>query len=71
MAYKVRKKICPICGAEFETAKPNKRYCGLSCREAGEEVRRIKWQAENKTYQAEYMRKYRAMQKEKGAAIHG
>ena len=65
MAFKVKKKVCPICGTEFETAKPNKKYCGLSCREAGEEARRLRWEAVNKTYHAEYMRKYRAAQKEK------
>lgn len=66
MAFKVKKKVCPICGAEFETAKPNKKYCGLSCREAGEEARRLKWEAENRTYHAEYMRKYRAAKKGTG-----
>lgn len=65
MGFKVRKKACPVCGAEFETAKPNKKYCSISCREAGTMARRLQWETENKSYQADYMRKYRAEQNQK------
>lgn len=63
----MNKKIkCPICGAEFETARPNKKYCSLSCKEAGRRLQRMKWEGENPSYNTEYQRNYRAEQK-KGA----
>lgn len=68
MGFKTRTKTCPICGAEFDTAKPNKRYCSISCREAGGLAKRIRWEANNASYHAEYMRRYRAEKKERTAA---
>lgn len=59
--------ICPICGAEFETARPNKKYCSFTCKEAGRKLQRMKWEAANEGYSAAYMKKYRAGRKE-GAA---
>lgn len=50
---------CAICGTEFKTEKPRKKYCSLSCREAGAELRRMKWEEKNPHYVKEYMRKYR------------
>lgn len=57
--------ICPMCGRQFETNKPNKKYCSFSCREAGRKLQRMKWDAQNPDYNAEYMRGYRAAQKQK------
>lgn len=51
---------CPICGAEFETARPNKKYCSFSCKEAGRRLQRMKWEEQNPNYGAEYMKKYRS-----------
>ena len=53
------KRICPICNSEFETARPHKIYCSLTCREAGRLMRRAAWKQANPGYQAEYMRAYR------------
>lgn len=50
---------CAICGNEFTTNKPNKKYCSFSCKEAGGKLRRIKWNVANPHYNAEYMQKYR------------
>lgn len=54
-----RQKKCEICGAEFETSRPNKKYCSFTCKEAGQQIRRMKWKAKNIGYSTEYMRKYR------------
>lgn len=51
---------CAICGAKFETSRPNKKYCSFSCREAGRQLQRMKWAAKNPDYNTEYMRQYRA-----------
>lgn len=48
---------CPICGKEFETARPNKKYCSLICREAGKQLSRLYWNRENPTYNRDYYRK--------------
>lgn len=61
MAKKVK---CLICGAEFETSRPNKKYCSFSCKEAGRQLQRMKWKEANPHYNAEYMKKYRTAQKE-------
>lgn len=52
-------KKCEICGAEFETNRPNKKFCSLSCREAGRLVARMKWEERNPGYITDYMQKYR------------
>ena len=59
---------CPICGAEFTTNKPNKKYCSFSCKEAGLKLQRMKWNDANKGYSTEYMRIYRTAQKERNKA---
>jgi len=65
----MRTAICPICGKEFETARPNKKYCSLICREAGKQLRRLYWKEENPTYNADYYREHKKgkseMEKEK------
>ncbi len=50
---------CPICGREFTTNRPNKKFCGYSCKEAGEKLWRMKWNDNNPEYQKLYQRKYR------------
>ena len=56
---------CEICGREFETSRPNKKYCSFTCREAGAKVRRMIWEDRNKNYYAAYMKQYRTAQKER------
>ena len=51
--------ICPICGAQFVTERPNKKYCSFSCKEAGRKLRRMKWNDENPNYNKNYMKQYR------------
>lgn len=50
---------CAICGLEFTTNKPNKRYCSFSCKEAGAKLRRMKWEDEHPAYNKDYMKRYR------------
>lgn len=57
--------ICPICGAKFETERPNKKYCSFTCKEAHQRLQRMKWKDNNPDYYKVYMQQYRA--KEKGA----
>lgn len=52
--------ICPICGAKFETRRPNKKYCSFSCKEASVKLRRMRWDNQNPNYYREYMKQYRA-----------
>lgn len=52
-------KKCIICGRNFETNKPNKKYCSFTCKEAGRLLQRMKWEDANPQYNTEYMRKYR------------
>lgn len=61
---------CPICGRIFETKKPNKKYCSFSCREAGRKLKRLQWEDENPTYNAEYMKEYRATHKKEALNDH-
>ena len=56
--------ICPICGKVLQTDKPNKKYCSFACREAGQKSLRLKWEARNAHYMAEYMKEYRRREKE-------
>ena len=58
---------CAICGTEFTTSKPNKRYCSFSCKEAAAKLRRMQWENENPTYNKDYMKQYR--KKEGGSSI--
>lgn len=58
---------CAICGREFETNRPNKKFCSFTCKEAGAKLRQMKWKDNNSNYSTEYMRKYRAAKK--GEAI--
>ena len=55
--------ICPICGTQFETNRPNKKYCSFSCKEAGRQLRYMKWTEDHPHYSTEYMRKYREKQR--------
>lgn len=54
---------CGICGRSFETNKPNKKYCSLSCREAAAKVRRLEWEDRNPGYNMKYQREYRQRNK--------
>lgn len=57
------KKTCAICGKEFETARACKKYCSLSCKEAGRIKNRLNWTDKNPDYMRvkmrEYMKEYR------------
>ena len=55
----LKKVTCPICGAVFETNRPNKKYCSFSCKEAGAKLRRMKWTDNNPNYNRDYMKQYR------------
>lgn len=55
----LKKVTCPICGAVFETNRPNKKYCSFSCKEAGAKLRRMKWEDSNPDYNKDYMKQYR------------
>lgn len=57
------KKTCEICGKEFETVKPNAKFCSPKCQKAGRKVYRLKWQQEN-NYNAKEREK-RAKSREK------
>jgi hypothetical protein len=59
------KTTCYICGAVFETARANRKYCSLSCQAAGKKLQRMKWEQKNPQYFADRMRKRRAALKEK------
>lgn len=50
---------CPICGREFETARSNKKYCSIYCREAGRQLNCLRWLDDHHDEMAEYWRKYR------------
>lgn len=50
---------CAICGREFETTRPNKKFCSFICKEANEKLWRMKWKDRNPDYQKDYQRKYR------------
>lgn len=54
---------CKICGKEFTTDKPNKKYCSFTCKEAGYKLRRLKWQDAHPDYITEYIRDYRKQKK--------
>ena len=60
---------CPICGKEFETDRPHKKYCSFVCREAGRQVRRMEWMSKNPDYNKLYMRKYKAKKKSEGGKL--
>ena len=64
MAKKIK---CYICGAEFETIRPNKKYCSFTCKEAGRKLQRMKWDAAHPNYNATYMQNYRTLQKNEKA----
>ena len=54
---------CPICGKDFQTARPNKKYCSFACKEAALLLRRVKWKQTHPDYNKEYMRQYRTARK--------
>ena len=57
---------CEICRKQFETQRPNKKYCSFSCKEAGRKLRRMVWDADHPGYSREYMKEYRAARLEEG-----
>ena len=50
---------CPICGKNFMTALPNKKYCSFTCKEAGNKVQYMKWKDEHPDYAKNYMKEQR------------
>ena len=62
MSVKTRK--CALCGRDFETTRPNKKYCSLTCKEARQKLQRMKWKDANPDYYKGYMKKYRESDKE-------
>ena len=54
-----RKRVCLLCGAEFELFAPNQKYCSLVCREAARKAARRAFDEANPNYRKEYMREYR------------
>ena len=52
-------KICAVCGKEFTTERPNKKYCGMFCQASGRKLKRIMWEDRHAHYMTEYMREYR------------
>ena len=61
----IRTVTCPICGTQFETNRPNKKYCSPTCKEEGRQQQLMKWAEEHPRYSTNYMRKYREKIKEK------
>ena len=61
---KRKKKVCAICGAEFESTAPYQKYCCLICREAARKAARRTFDEANPDYRKEYMREYRKRLKE-------
>lgn len=61
MAIKIKR--CIICGATFDTNKPNKKYCSFTCKEAGAKLKRLTWEDKNPGYINAYMQKYRKEKK--------
>ena len=55
---------CPICGRQFETSKPNKKYCSYTCKEASAKGRRMNWQEQNPGYYKAYMQQYRKKERQ-------
>lgn len=62
----MRKTIkCGICGREFTTTRPNKKYCCYACRVKGIQQNRKEWNERNSDYMQRYMKDYRKKKKEK------
>lgn len=59
-----KKVVCPICGTEFMTDRPNRKYCSLNCKEASIKLKQMRFLEENPTYFRDYMRERR--RKEEG-----
>ena len=62
----VKVVTCPICGRQFETNRPNKKFCSFTCREAGEKLWRMKWEEKNPGYNRNYQREYRERKRLEG-----
>jgi hypothetical protein len=60
----MKNKKCLICGKEFATSRPNKKYCCLICKEAAKKFKRLQWEEGKSDYMRQYMRQYRAKQKQ-------
>lgn len=58
-----KKLICPICGTEFESTVPNRKYCSKDCAKTAQSIRQKRWIKDNyehhKSHQREYQRRYR------------
>lgn len=50
---------CPICGRSFETVRSNAKYCSLSCREAGRQIKRLDWEERNPRYNSNYYHEHK------------
>ena len=50
---------CVICGTEFKSSRPRRKYCSFSCKEAGAIIRRKVWENNNPDYIRKYMQEYR------------
>ena len=59
------KRVCALCGKEYESSAPNQKYCSLMCREAARKADRRAFDEANPNYRKEYMREYRKRQKER------
>jgi hypothetical protein len=64
-------KTCAICGRSFETARGCKKYCSLSCREAGRIKNRLHWLDDNPDYMRDKMRGYMKEYRKRKGAKHG
>ena len=56
--------ICPICGKQFQTSRPNKKYCCFTCKEAGNKLCHMRWKENNRGYHREYMQRQRQKERE-------
>jgi len=63
----VLKKVCPVCGAEFETTSGKKKYCSYSC---NREDYNHNYYLKNKEKIAEYHHNYYLKNKEKIAEYY-
>lgn len=64
------KKTCSICGKEFETISPRKKYCSVECKKVGAVQSTQRWRERHperiqqyKQHKAAYMRRKRARKK--------
>ncbi len=53
-------KKCNVCGTDFYSNNARARYCSASCKTAGRQEKRKKWEQANPDYMKNYMRDRRA-----------